>query len=79
MTRRAIRLRGLDARLRGDFARSHDGREADIVALHGDVGLTGTYVEAALPAGPPAGELVPGTPDPPPRRDAGGPPRIPAS
>lgn len=51
--RRASRLRALDARLREGFARSHDGCEADVVALHGDVGLTGTYVEAALPAGAP--------------------------
>jgi threonylcarbamoyladenosine tRNA methylthiotransferase MtaB len=51
VTRRAARLRGLDVRLRDDFARAHDGRDADIVALQGGVGLTETYVEAALPAG----------------------------
>jgi threonylcarbamoyladenosine tRNA methylthiotransferase MtaB len=56
VTQRAARLRGLDARIRRSFARSHDGRDADLVALNGSVGLTETYVEAALPAGsPPAG------------------------
>lgn len=56
VTRRAARLRALDARLRDGFARDHDGRDADVVALQGGVGLTETYVEAALPAGgPPAG------------------------
>ena len=39
-----------------DFARSHDGRHADLVSLSGGIGLTETYVEAALSAGcPPAG------------------------
>jgi len=54
--RRASRLRALDATIRGRFARSHDGREADLVALRGGVGLTGTYVEAVLPpSAPPPG------------------------
>ena len=56
VTQRAARLRVLDARLRRRFARSHDGRDADVVALNGGIGLTETYVEVALPAGnPPAG------------------------
>ncbi|MFN7989704.1 MAG: MiaB/RimO family radical SAM methylthiotransferase [Thermoanaerobaculia bacterium] len=56
VTRRAGRLRTLDAELRLRFARSHDGRMADVVALRGGVGLTETYVEAALPGdGPPPG------------------------
>jgi threonylcarbamoyladenosine tRNA methylthiotransferase MtaB len=56
VTRRAARLRGLDTRIRRRFALSHDGRDADLVALKGGVGLTETYVEAVLPAGsPPAG------------------------
>ena len=56
VTQRAARLRGLDARIRRSFARSHDGRDAEIVTLNGGVGLTETYVEAVLPAGsPPAG------------------------
>lgn len=56
VSRRAARLRALDAEIRTRFARSHDGQEADLVALNGNVGLTETYVEAALPAGsPPAG------------------------
>lgn len=56
VTQRAARLRILDARVRRRFARSHDGRDADLVALNGGVGLTGTYVEAGLPAeGPSAG------------------------
>ena len=53
-TRRAARLRALDARIRRRYAASHDGREADLVALHGGVGLTETYVEAALPSDGPA-------------------------
>ena len=56
VTGRAARLRALDAAVRRLYARSHDGREADLVALHGGVALTETYVEAALPAGgPPPG------------------------
>jgi threonylcarbamoyladenosine tRNA methylthiotransferase MtaB len=56
VTRRAARLRDLDSRIRRTFARSHDGRHADLVSLSGGVGLTETYVEAALSAGcPPAG------------------------
>jgi threonylcarbamoyladenosine tRNA methylthiotransferase MtaB len=56
VTRRAARLRDLDAGIRRSFARSHDGRDAELVSLNGGVGLTETYVEAALPAGsPPAG------------------------
>jgi threonylcarbamoyladenosine tRNA methylthiotransferase MtaB len=53
VSRRAARLRALDAECRSRFARSHDGREADLVTLNGGVGLTETYVEAALPAGSP--------------------------
>ena len=53
VSRRAARLRALDSELRSRFARSHDGREADLVTLNGGVGLTETYVEAALPAGSP--------------------------
>ena len=53
VTRRAARLRGLDAQIRRSFARSHDGRPADLVSLNGGVGLTETYVEAALLAGSP--------------------------
>jgi len=56
VTQRAARLRVLDAQLRRRFARFHDGRDADLVALNGGIGLTETYVEAALPTGsPPAG------------------------
>ncbi len=56
VTRRAARLRDLDSRIRRSFARSHDGRHADLVCLAGGVGLTETYVEVALSAGcPPAG------------------------
>jgi threonylcarbamoyladenosine tRNA methylthiotransferase MtaB len=56
VTRRAARLRALDSRIRRSFARSHDGRHADLVCLAGGVGLTETYVEVALTAGrPPAG------------------------
>lgn len=55
-TRRAARLRSLDTDLRRRYAASHDGMEADLVSLHGAVGLTETYVEAALPpGGPPPG------------------------
>ena len=53
VTRRAASLRGLDAEIRRSFARSHDGRLADLVSLNGGIGLTETYVEAALPAGSP--------------------------
>jgi threonylcarbamoyladenosine tRNA methylthiotransferase MtaB len=53
VTRRAARLRGLDAQIRRSFARSHEGRPADLVSLNGGVGLTETYVEAVLPAGSP--------------------------
>jgi threonylcarbamoyladenosine tRNA methylthiotransferase MtaB len=53
VSRRAARLRALDSELRSRFARSHDGREADLVTLNGGVGLTETYVETALPAGSP--------------------------
>lgn len=57
---RAARLRALDAALRSRFARAHDGRAADVVSLRGGVGLTGTYVEAALPPdGPPPGRRFP--------------------
>ncbi len=53
-TRRAAHLRSLDAALRRRYAEAHDGRDADVVALRGGVGLTGTYVEVALPPdGPP--------------------------
>ena len=53
-TRRAARLRALDATLRRRYAEAHDGRVADVVALKGGVGLTETYVEVALlPGGPP--------------------------
>ena len=56
VTRRAARLRALDAEARRRFARAHAGREADLVALHGGVGLTETYVEAALgTSAPPPG------------------------
>lgn len=54
VARRAGRLRTLDAALRGRCALAHDGREAELVALHGGVGLTETYVEARLPTGSPA-------------------------
>ncbi len=55
-TRRAARLRALDAALRRRFAEAHAGRAADVVALRGGVGLTETYVEVALPpGGPPPG------------------------
>ncbi len=53
VSRRAARLRGLDASLRRRYAGAHDGVEADLVALQGGVGLTETYVEAALPPGSP--------------------------
>jgi len=53
VTRRAASLRGLDAEIRRSFARSHDGCLADLVSLNGGIGLTETYVEAALPAGSP--------------------------
>lgn len=53
VTRRAARLRALDAGLRRRHAAAHDGAEADIVALHGGVGLTETYLEALLPPGAP--------------------------
>jgi len=53
-TRRAARLRARAATLLRRFAAAHDGRAADVVALRGDVGLTETYVEVALPpSGPP--------------------------
>lgn len=54
VSRRAARLRTLDAAFRGRYAAAHDGAEADVVALHGGVGLTETYVEAALPTDGPA-------------------------
>lgn len=54
VARRAAGLRALDADLRRRFALAHDGREAEVVALHGAVGLTETYVEADLGAGSPA-------------------------
>ncbi|MHB8798824.1 MAG: MiaB/RimO family radical SAM methylthiotransferase [Thermoanaerobaculia bacterium] len=59
-TRRAARLRALDAALRRRFAEAHDGRGADVVALRGGVGLTETYVEVALPPGgpPPASRFA---------------------
>ncbi len=51
---RAARLRLLDAALRRRYTAAHDGRDADVVALRGGVGLTETYVEVALPpSGPP--------------------------
>jgi threonylcarbamoyladenosine tRNA methylthiotransferase MtaB len=53
VTRRAERLRGFDASVRRSFARSHDGRLADLVSLNGGVGLTETYLEATLPTGSP--------------------------
>ncbi|MBK9090128.1 MAG: MiaB/RimO family radical SAM methylthiotransferase [Holophagales bacterium] len=53
VTRRAARLRDLDSTIRRSFARSHAGRHADLVSLSGGVGLTETYVEAALSAGCP--------------------------
>ena len=56
VARRAARLRDLDAGVRRSFARSHDGRHADLISLNGGVGLTETYVEAVLSTGcPPAG------------------------
>jgi threonylcarbamoyladenosine tRNA methylthiotransferase MtaB len=56
VARRARALRALDARLRRRYADLHDGREADVVALRGGIGLTETYVEVALPpGGPPPG------------------------
>jgi threonylcarbamoyladenosine tRNA methylthiotransferase MtaB len=57
IARRAGRLRALDATIRRRYAGSHDGREADLVVLRGGVGLTETYVEAALPTPGP----LPGT------------------
>ena len=54
VARRAARLRALDAAIRRRYAVAHDGVTADLVALHGAVGLTETYVEAALPPGAPA-------------------------
>lgn len=54
VARRAARLRALDAALRRRFALAHDGRRADVVALHGGVGLTETYLEVRLPASGPA-------------------------
>ena len=60
MSRRAVRLRALDSAIRRRFAVAHDGVEADLVALHGNTGLTETYVEAALPPGaPPPGTRFP--------------------
>jgi threonylcarbamoyladenosine tRNA methylthiotransferase MtaB len=53
VARRATRLRALDAALRRRFALAHDGREAELVALHGGTGLTETYLEARLPPGSP--------------------------
>lgn len=56
VARRAVRLRELDRCWRRRFAAEHDGRDADVVALRGGVGLTETYLEVALAAGaPPAG------------------------
>lgn len=60
VARRAARLRALDAGLRRRYALSHDGREADVVALQGGVGLTESYVEARLgPGSPPTGSRFP--------------------
>ena len=60
VTRRAARLRALDRAIRRRYAASHDGLTADLVSLHGGVGLTETYVEAALPpsAPPPGARFV---------------------
>lgn len=56
VTRRAARLRTLDAEIRRRYASAHDGVDADLVALHGGVGLTETYLEARLsPDGPAPG------------------------
>lgn len=59
VSRRAARLRALDAAIRRDFARAHNGLEADLVVLRGGVGLSGTYVEALFPPpAPPPGSRV---------------------